>query len=92
MSILGEVFTAEQALHEGLVDRIAPKGQALVMARDLAKMICTRSKFATSSAKMMINAADGEDGERAMETLAGIAAAHSAELKAGLAAFRAKKK
>ena len=40
----------------------------------------------------MIYAADGEDGPRALESLGGIAAAHSAELKAGLAAFNAKKK
>ena len=41
----------------------------------------------TTAVKMMINAADGEDGPRAFEALGGIAAAHSAELKAGLAAF-----
>ena len=55
-------------------------------------MIAKRSTFATAAVKMMINSADGEDGPRAVESLGGIAAVHSAELKAGLAAFNAKKK
>lgn len=92
MSLLGEVLTAEQALHEGMLDRITPQGQSVALAQDLAKMICGRSNFATSSAKMMINAADGEDAGRALEVLAGVATAHSEELQKGLASFRAKKK
>ncbi len=92
MSLLGEVLTAEQGLHEGLIDRVCSKGQSVQTAQNLAKMIWERSNFATSSAKMMINAADGEDAERALEALAGTAAAHSAELQNGLAAFRAKKR
>ncbi|MDP8995711.1 MAG: hypothetical protein M3O03_01720 [Pseudomonadota bacterium] len=39
-----------------------------------------------------ISAAVGEDGPRAPEALGGIATAHNAELKAGLAAINAKKK
>jgi enoyl-CoA hydratase len=92
MSLLGEVLTSEQGLQEGLIDRMCAKGQSLQIAYDLAKLICERSNFATASAKMMINAADGEDAERALEALAGTAAAHSAELKKGLEAFKAKKK
>ena len=60
--------------------------------RHLAETIAKRSAFATSAVKMMINASDGEDGPRALEALGGIAVAHSTELKAGLAAFAAKKK
>ena len=92
MSLLGEVLTAEQGLKEGLIDRLCTKNQSLQVSQGLAKMICERSNFATSAAKMMINAADGEDAERALEALAGTAAAHSDELQNGLAAFRAKKK
>ncbi len=92
MSLFGEILTAEQGLHEGLIDRITPKGTSLHAAQELAQSLMARSGFATSAAKMLINAADGEDAERAMETLAGVSAAHSDELKNGLTNFRAKKK
>lgn len=92
MALLGEVLNAEQGLAAGLIDRIAPKGGSLKIAHELAQLFMARSGFATSAAKMLINAADGEDAERALETVGGISAAHSAELKGRLAAFRAKKK
>jgi enoyl-CoA hydratase len=92
MALLGETLTAEQGLHEGLIDRVAAKGTSLQVAREFAQMIIARSGFATAAAKMMINAADGEDQARALESLAGVSAAHSAELKNGLASFTAKKK
>jgi enoyl-CoA hydratase len=91
MSVAGEVFSAEEALHHGLADHLCAAGESLNAARDYAKKISTRSKFATAAAKLMINAAEGEDAARALEALGGIAAAHSGELKAGVAAFRAKK-
>jgi enoyl-CoA hydratase len=92
MALFGDVYNAEQGLRHGLIDQLEPKGGSLVAARSLAASIITRSAFATSATKMMINAADGEDQERALETLGGIAAAHSEELKLGLERFRAKKK
>jgi enoyl-CoA hydratase len=92
MALLGEVLNAQQGFEAGLIDRIAPKGESLKVAQEFAQMIIARSGFATSAAKMMINAADGEDAERALESLAGISAAHSEELKNGLATFRNKKK
>lgn len=92
MALLGEVLTAQQGLHEGLLDRIAAKGESLKVAHEFAQMIIARSGYATSAAKMMINAADGEDAERALESLAGVAVAHSQELKKGIANFNAKKK
>ncbi len=91
MSVAGEAFTADQALHHGLVDQVTVQGQSSAAALALAQHICNRSALATAAAKMMINAAEGEDQERALETLGGIAAAQSAELQAGLAAFRASK-
>jgi enoyl-CoA hydratase len=91
MALLGEVLNAEQGLEAGLLDHIASKGGSLKAAHEFAQMIIARSGFATSAAKMMINAADDEDAERALETLAGVSAAHSAELKNGLAAFQSKK-
>ena len=91
MSVAGEVFTADEALHHGLVDHLCAASESLNAAREFAKKISTRSKFATAAAKLMINAAEGEDPDRALESLGGIAAAHSGELRAGVAAFRAKK-
>jgi enoyl-CoA hydratase/carnithine racemase len=41
---------------------------------------------------MLINAAEGEDVERALETLGGLAVADGHELKTGVAAFREKRK
>jgi enoyl-CoA hydratase len=92
MALLGEVLTAGQGLEAGLIDRIAPKGESLKVAQEFAKMILARSSYATSAAKIMINSADGEDQERALESLAGVSTAHSEELRNGLEKFRAKKK
>ncbi len=92
MALLGEVLTAEQGLAAGLINRMVPKGSSVAAAQDIAKSIFTRSNYATAAAKMLINAADGEDAERALETLAGVSTAHSSELKQGLENFRAKKK
>ena len=92
MSLAGEIFAADETLRLGLCDRLVTKGQSLAVAREMASIIAKRSALATAAAKLMINAAEGEDAPRAIEALGGIAAAHSAELKAGLAAFSAKKK
>lgn len=92
MALLGEVLTAEQGLATGLIDRVVAKGSSMAAAQDMAKSILMRSNYATAAAKMMINAADGEDAERALEALAGVSTAHSSELKQGLENFRAKKK
>jgi enoyl-CoA hydratase len=90
MSVLGEMLTAEQALVSGVIDRLVSKGGSVAAAEEMAAQIIARSGFATSSAKMMINAADGEDAERALEALAGIGTAQSAELQKGLANFHNK--
>jgi enoyl-CoA hydratase len=92
MALLGEQLDAEQGLKAGLLDHVVSKGTSLQTAHEFAQLIIARSGYATTAAKMLINAADGEDTERALETLAGISAAHSAELKDGLANFRNKKK
>ena len=41
---------------------------------------------------MLINAAEGEEVERPLEALAGLAVADGRELKTGVAAFREKRK
>lgn len=88
MALGGEVFAAKEALQLGLVDRVVPTGQAMDTAKEMAAAILQRGPRATELAKMMINAAEGEERERITETLAGALAAHSPELAEGLAAFR----
>ena len=92
MSLFGEVLTAEQALALGIVDRVVPKGQSLAAAKAIAHAILQRGGLATQAAKMLINAAEGEEHERALETLGSLAVAGSAELKEGVAAFKEKRK
>ena len=92
MSVLGEMLTADQALASGMIDRLVAKGSSVAAAGEMATQIIARSGFATSSAKMMINAADGEDAGRALEALAGVGAAQSSELQKGLTNFRSKTK
>lgn len=88
MALFGEVFIAEQGLALGLVDQVVDDGESLNAARVLADRLLQRGPLATRVTKMLINAAEGEERERVVEALAGIAAAQSSELQAGLRAFR----
>ncbi len=92
MALLGEVFIAEEALQLGIVDQVAAKGGSLAAARDMAAKLAVRGPLATSITKMLINAAEGEEAERPLEALAGLAVADGVELKTGVAAFREKRK
>ena len=91
MALFGEVFTAEEALHHGLVDKVVPTGNGLAAAEDAAQRVLARSPRATELTKMAIGAADGEDRERVIESLAGALASGSPDLREGLAAFRDKR-
>lgn len=92
MALLGEIFTAEEALRLGIVDSVAAKGESLAAAKHMAAQLAARGPLATSVTKMLINAAEGEEIERPLEALAGLAVAGGPELKAGVAAFREKRK
>ena len=92
MAVLGEVFSAEEALGLGVVDKVVPRGKAMVESEAMAEAICNRGPRATELAKMMVNAAEGEERERVIEAMAGTIAAASDELAEGLAAFREKRK
>ena len=92
MALLGEIFTADEGLHLGLVDQVVASGASLQAARDMAARIAARGPAATQATKMLINAAEGEELERPLEALAGSVAAGSADLKEGVAAFRDKRK
>lgn len=92
MAMFGEVYTAEQALPLGLVDCVVEKGAGIKAAHELVERLRGRSPRATELAKMMINAAEGEDRERVIEAFAGSLAAGSADLQEGVMAFREKRK
>ena len=92
MAILGEVFAAGDALKLGLVDAVAPKSEGLAMARDYAKRIAGRGPVAVEVVKALINAAEGEERERAMEAIAGAFASTTKDLREGVEAFRGKRK
>lgn len=92
MAMFGEVFSADQALPLGLVDRVVEKGTGMRAAHELVEILRGRSPRATELAKMMINAAEGEDRDRVLEALAGSLAAGSDDLKEGVSAFREKRK
>ena len=92
MALFGEVFSAEEALRLGLVDAVVPEGTSRDAALTLALKLCERSPRATELTKMLINAAEGEEVGRVLESLAGALAAGSPDLAEGLAAFRAKRK
>ena len=92
MALLGDIFTAEEGRSLGLVDAVVDRGQSLAAAQAMAARIAARGPTATQATKMLINAAEGEERERALEALAGTVAAGSADLQAGLAAFRERRK
>ncbi len=92
LSLAGEMLTGLEAGTCGIADRVVAKGRALEEARLLAQLIMSRGRLATSLTKLMINAAEGEDAEAAIEALGGGMAAASAELRDKVAAFNARKK
>ena len=92
MALFGEVFGAEDALRLGLVDQVVPSGSGMAAAQALALRLQDRSPRATELTKMLINSAEGEEGARVLESLAGAIAAASEDLKEGLDAFKAKRK
>lgn len=92
MALFGEVFDAEAALAHGLVDHIAPEGEGMAMAESIAAKVISRSPRAAELTKMLINAAEGEERERVLESLAGAIAAASDDLREGLTAFRERRK
>ncbi len=92
MALLGEIFTADEGLRLGLVDKVVMRDESMNAAREMAERLIARGPIATQATKMLINAVEGEETERALEALAGAVAAGSTDLKEGVAAFREKRK
>ena len=92
MALAGHFFTTEEALAGGLVDEVAPAGEALARAKSLASEIAGRGPVAVQIVKQLINAAEGEECSSAMESLAGAFVGFTEDLKEGVASFREKRK
>jgi len=90
MALGGEVFNASDALALGIVDRVVDTGTALAEANAWADRIAARGPLATEAAKLMIAVAEGEETASSTEALASGFIALTADLKAGVEAFRAK--
>ncbi len=91
MVLGGEMFTAEAALSEGLVDAVVETGTVLAAARDYAARIAKRGPAALEISKLMIASANGEDNGAAVEALGSILVAKTGDLKEGVAAFTEKR-
>lgn len=92
MAVFGEVLSAAEAQIHGIVDHVVPTGEAMTLAREIAERTTLRAPVATEFAKMLVNAAEGEERERVLEALAGIAVAGTEDLREGVAAFKEKRK
>ncbi|TPI47051.1 enoyl-CoA hydratase/isomerase family protein [Mesorhizobium sp. B2-9-1] len=92
MAIGGEIFLATDALAHGIVDRLVETGKAFDEAKAWAEKVAERGPLATEAAKLMIGVAEGEEDAAATEALASGFIALTADLKAGVDAFKAKQK
>tara|TARA_R110002020_G_scaffold170229_2_gene359660 strand:- start:2937 stop:3713 length:777 start_codon:yes stop_codon:yes gene_type:complete len=92
MAMFGIIYTAAEALREGMVDQVVETGAGIGEGQKCAQALMRRGPDATELTKMLINAAEGEEVERVLEAFAGRIAAGSGDLKEGLAAFRDKRK
>lgn len=91
MALAGRMFTAEEALAEGLVDEVVDSAAGLSRGLALAETIAARGPVAVQVAKALINAAEGEEREAAFEAIAGALVAATDDLKEGVASFRDKR-
>jgi enoyl-CoA hydratase/carnithine racemase len=56
--LMGEILTAAEAAHIGLVNRVASPGDAVEMAKAMAETIASRGPLAVREAKQAIDLAD----------------------------------
>jgi enoyl-CoA hydratase/carnithine racemase len=92
LALTGEPVDAAEALRLGLIDEVVASGEGMGRARALAGTMAQRAPVALQTAKLLINAAEGEEASIAIETLAGALAAGTADAREGVAAFKEKRK
>ncbi len=63
----GERFSAEQALAWGLVDRLAPPGEVMAAALEIAQQIAAHSALAVGTIKRMIDSPRGTDSDEELQ-------------------------
>ncbi|PKA40603.1 enoyl-CoA hydratase [Rhizobium sullae] len=91
MVLGGEVFSAEEARANGIVDAVVETGTSLTAAKEHAARIAQRGPAALEISKLLIASANGEDNGAAVEALGSILAAKTGDLKEGVAAFAEKR-
>ena len=91
MVLGGEMFVAEEARANGLVDLVVDTGEALNAAKDYAARIAARGPAAVEISKLMLSIAGGEDNGAAVEALGSILVAKTGDLKEGVSAFKEKR-
>jgi enoyl-CoA hydratase/carnithine racemase len=92
MALGSELFSAEQALAAGVVDKVVGRGEGLQAAEAYAGAVLARGSGAGQAVKLMLAIAEGEGGEAALDILSGAMIAPTAELREGVAAFREKRR
>jgi enoyl-CoA hydratase len=90
--LTGEPVDTAEALRLGLVDEVVASGDGMARARALAATMAQRAPVALQTAKLLVNAAEGEEASAAIEVLAGALAAGTADAREGVQAFRDKRK
>ena len=90
--LTGEPVDAAEALRLGIVDEVVASGAGMDRARALAATMAGRAPVALQIAKLLVNAAEGEEASAGIEVLAGALAATTADAREGAAAFREKRK
>lgn len=91
MALGGEMFSAEEARQNGLVDAVVDTGTSLEAARAYAARIATRGSAALEISKLMIAVANGEDNGAGVEALGSMLVAKTGDLREGVAAFTEKR-
>jgi len=91
MVLGGEMYSAEEARDNGLVDHVVDTGTAVTAARDYATRVAGRGPAALEISKLMLAVANGEDNGAAVEALGSILVAKTGDLKEGVAAFSEKR-
>ncbi|MEM7441908.1 MAG: enoyl-CoA hydratase/isomerase family protein [Pseudomonadota bacterium] len=91
MALAGATLDAPEAETLGIADRVVAKGRGLAEAKSLAKRMAERGPVAMQITKQLINTAEGEASDAAMESLAGALVSSTWDLKEGVAGFREKR-